>query len=205
MARSSSPALAFDQEARITAINEALLEALGAEAAELYRHSIDGDLYWRDLAGNRFTFDGIRRMVRRGEVVHPFSADVAQPDGEFVRVTVTPSVLLGPGPLDFQLVLQLQPERRRRSTDRVEDPGKSHTTESGEYRLRVRAAAQGKLTPREIQVLKLLSEGASTKEMAEDLGISVSTVRNHVQSVLNKLEASSRVEAVARALRSRLI
>ncbi len=53
------------------------------------------------------------------------------------------------------------------------------------------------LTPRERQVISLLAAGASTREMAERLGVSKATIRNHVQSILGKLGVHSRLEAVA--------
>ena len=57
------------------------------------------------------------------------------------------------------------------------------------------------LTPREIQVLSLLAEGASNKSIARRLGISVHTVKFHVASLLDKFEAIGRTDAVAHALR----
>jgi DNA-binding CsgD family transcriptional regulator len=57
------------------------------------------------------------------------------------------------------------------------------------------------LTPREIQVLSLLAEGASNKSIARRLGISVHTVKFHVASLLDKFEASGRTDAVVHALR----
>jgi PAS domain S-box-containing protein len=53
------------------------------------------------------------------------------------------------------------------------------------------------LTPRETEVLKCLADGHSTREVATMLSISVPTVRNHVEHVLHKLNAHSRLEAVA--------
>jgi DNA-binding NarL/FixJ family response regulator len=54
------------------------------------------------------------------------------------------------------------------------------------------------LTPREIQTLRLISQGLSNKEIARELGISTSTVKNHVHSVLEKLRVQSRSQAAAR-------
>ena len=205
MARAAVPALAFDQDGRIAAVNEGFRELLGYRAGELERARVDDRIVWRDLAGNRYTFDGIHRMVRDGEMMQPFSIDVATTDGEFVRTSVSLSLVLGRAPLDYFVVLQCRPERRRRATDRWADAPHRSDTPSDEIRLQVRAAVTGKLTRREVQVLKRLSEGASTEGIAADLGITVSTVRNHVQNLLRKLDAGSRSEAVAIALRSRLI
>lgn len=63
----------------------------------------------------------------------------------------------------------------------------------------------GDLTPREIQVLQLLAEGLVNREIAERLSISEHTIKFHIGSILGKLQASSRTEAVTRGLRSGLI
>lgn len=57
------------------------------------------------------------------------------------------------------------------------------------------------LTPREIQVLGLLAEGASNKSIAHRLGISVHTVKFHVASLIDKFEAIGRTDAVTHAVR----
>lgn len=61
------------------------------------------------------------------------------------------------------------------------------------------------LTPREHDVLELLVEGASNKEIARRLGISASTVKFHVRSIADKLGADGRAEAVVHALRRGII
>ena len=57
------------------------------------------------------------------------------------------------------------------------------------------------LTPRELEVLALLAEGASNKTIAQRLGISVHTAKFHVGSLLDKLDAIGRTDAVAHAAR----
>jgi DNA-binding CsgD family transcriptional regulator len=61
------------------------------------------------------------------------------------------------------------------------------------------------LTPRELDVLALIAEGASNKTIARKLSISVHTVKFHIASLLDKLEAEGRAEAVAQAARLRVI
>ncbi len=61
---------------------------------------------------------------------------------------------------------------------------------------------QEALTPREEQVLQLLVEGNAVREIARDLGIAPSTVKNHVQSIYGKLQVSNRAEAVRKAMRA---
>lgn len=61
------------------------------------------------------------------------------------------------------------------------------------------------LSRRERETLRLLAAGYSTTQMAERMGISKETVRNHVKGLLRSLDARSRVEAVAKARRAGLI
>jgi DNA-binding NarL/FixJ family response regulator len=61
------------------------------------------------------------------------------------------------------------------------------------------------LTPRESEVLQLLADGLGNREIASRLGISEHTIKFHIRSILGKLGAASRTEAVSRGLRSGLI
>jgi DNA-binding CsgD family transcriptional regulator len=63
------------------------------------------------------------------------------------------------------------------------------------------ANADGALTPRELEVLVLLAEGASNKVIARRLGVSVHTAKFHVGRLLDKLDAVGRTDAVAQAAR----
>ena len=61
------------------------------------------------------------------------------------------------------------------------------------------------LRPRELEVLRLMAAGVSNKALAEQLCLSLNTVRNHVQSILYKLDAHSKLEAVSTAVREGVI
>ena len=61
------------------------------------------------------------------------------------------------------------------------------------------------LTPREIEVLRLLADGASNKIIAHKLGISDHTVKFHVTSILSKMNAGTRTEAVTLGVRMGLV
>lgn len=63
----------------------------------------------------------------------------------------------------------------------------------------------GALTPREADVLELLAQGRSNKEIAAELALGLRTVETHVSRVLAKLGAASRTQAVAYALQHRLV
>jgi len=61
------------------------------------------------------------------------------------------------------------------------------------------------LTPRELDVLRLVAQGLGNKEIAAELDLSASTVKYHLASVLAKLGVRSRTEAVSRGIRTGLL
>ena len=67
------------------------------------------------------------------------------------------------------------------------------------------AVMSPKLTSRELEVLKLVAQGMSNKEIAAELYISENTVKNHVRNILEKLHLHSRMEAVVYAVREKIL
>ena len=65
--------------------------------------------------------------------------------------------------------------------------------------------APGGLTPREIEVLRLVAEGKTDREIADALFISRNTVIRHVANILTKLDVNSRTAAAAFALRNSIV
>jgi len=61
------------------------------------------------------------------------------------------------------------------------------------------------LTARELQILEKLADGSTNKQIASALNISDNTVRNHVISIMDKLRASDRTEAVVSAIRTGIL
>jgi DNA-binding NarL/FixJ family response regulator len=61
------------------------------------------------------------------------------------------------------------------------------------------------LTPHEIRILRLLVKGHHYQTAADELGVSVNTIRFHLRSIYEKLQVHSKAEAVAKALRERLV
>ena len=61
------------------------------------------------------------------------------------------------------------------------------------------------LTSREMQILKLITEGYSNNEIANQLFVSINTTKAHVASILQKLEVDDRLQAALKALKERLV
>jgi DNA-binding NarL/FixJ family response regulator len=105
------------------------------------------------------------------------------------------------------------PEEARQEADGVGDePLTTHpvATRTGAHQAGSGGSAQSRgaaqiesLTPREVEVLKLLSQGQTNPEIAQNLLFSVSTVKAQVRSILSKLGVSDRTQAAVRAIESR--
>jgi two-component system, NarL family, response regulator len=87
---------------------------------------------------------------------------------------------------------------------RVVYKGNKYLTDSVGERLSERITHPG-FTPRELEILKLMSNGRKNKEISELMGISHGTVRNHVSSILNKLQVNDRTQAVIVAVQKGII
>jgi DNA-binding NarL/FixJ family response regulator len=67
------------------------------------------------------------------------------------------------------------------------------------------SGAEDLLSERELEVLRLLAEGATNEEIAGSLFLSEKTVKSHLSSIFRKLEVTNRTQAAARAIRDRLV
>lgn len=207
-------ALATDQDNRVVAWNEAAEELLEHPAEDALGAPLGRFLEARDVFGNRLCDDvcALHAMVRNSESVQSFDLDLVPDgdgDGRPVRVAVSVVVVLSPTPGSYHLVYFLRPRRQRRRADAAIDlilngggrvPGpvlEEINMEDG--------AGLAELTERQTEVLRHIAEGYRTQQIADNLHISVNTVRNHTQNILRKLDVHSKTEAVSVALRQRLI
>lgn len=169
------PAFAADLERRVRWQNAAAIELVGDLRGKLDRTFVAPE----DLAHVRDAF--ARRQM--GALHTEYEITLVRADGAGVRVAVSSVPLRG-----------------------------ADETMIGTFAL-ARALAQvephfeptPQLTARQRQTLTLLTAGYSTSQMAEMMGLSQETVRNHIKRLLMRLDARSRVEAVAKARRANLI
>lgn len=103
--------------------------------------------------------------------------DISQHD----LITAVQGVLRGESMLNKDLMIRL--------LQRMANETSSHEDQSS-----------GRLSPREREVLQLLTQGQTNREIAENLIVSVSTVKNHVEHILAKLDVSDRTQAAVRAI-----
>lgn len=213
VASTADPAFGTDENGRIVIWNRAAEKLFGYEASDVLGRPCHDIICGRDPFGNRFCDEvcPLANMVRRREAVRRFQMDVRLESNQLQRVSV--SVLTVPGPRESQFTMLhlLQPVKQRDSSgDWLTQLGEGTGDEAAAAGAAGSAASSpprelASLTPRELEILRLLTDGSSNKKIADSLYISVMTVRTHVQNILRKLEVHSKVEAVALALRHRLI
>ena len=98
--------------------------------------------------------------------------------------------------------IRLVPPDARADAVIVAQDSPAHEGDDAESRAHGSSKLHAKaLTPREREVLVLLAQGATNKTIARRLGISVHTVKFHVGSLIDKLDAAGRTDAVAHAAR----
>jgi len=88
----------------------------------------------------------------------------------------------------------IEPEFARKVLRIIEDEKRQRQIRKGET-----PPAAGLLTERELEVLRLMADGLSNPQIARSLVVSLNTAKTHVHHILGKLEAASRVQAIARA------
>lgn len=125
----------------------------------------------------------------------PASVDMQMLDssGERRDVSFTP-MLVGNAPGDTPVLIHVLDHPRA-------TPVAAAAPESGQTERGGEAARRPRIAPRELEVLRLVAQGRSTHEIADDLGISPHTVRNHVRHFRRKLEVRTKLEAVLTAMR----
>ena len=211
VSQSSGAAIATDSENRILLLNRAAKELLGfdsqrAQGKNLHRLMQARDTYGNLLSDRQFAF---HEMVSRSEPVRSFDIEVLKASGESLRVAVSVIVVLESDGTDYQLVYQLRPIYRRRKADEAIERllAQRGTPAEDPMQLRRKPTSEqaADLTTRQIEILRFMARGATAKEMASTMGISVNTVRTHIQRVLRRLGVHSQLEAVAAAFRDRLI
>jgi DNA-binding CsgD family transcriptional regulator len=197
-ASTAEPAFATDMCGTIVAWNREAATLLGYRAGKAVGRRCYRLLAGTDLFGNSFCSAAcpVLRAVRRHEPLHRFPANLRKADGTSVcvRVSALSTPLLS---ARRQCVLHvLEPCVNCGETKALGDSLSATTAGNG--------AANG-ISKREFEVLGLMSQGSSTGDMSLALCISTATVRNHVQHLLDKLGAHSRLDAVCVARRQGIL
>ncbi len=204
-------AFSSDQSGHITVWNQAAEALLGHEAKRVVGKRCFKVICGRDLFGNRFCNEScaVRKMRRHREPIHPYQFQVKHRSGEMLKVKCSVIVAPSASARRFNFVHLLEPldpaaeigldelVRRCGAMPGIPSaPGKGKAVSEKKVR---------SLTPREMEVLRLVASGTSIQDIADALNIQASTVSNHVQHVLDKLGAHTKLQAVYVAQRRGLL
>lgn len=186
--RTAEPAWAVDRAGRLVAWNDGAEGLLGHRAERSVGMPCWTLLRGRDIFGNRYCgrHCPVREMAFARQPVQRCRLLFSHASGETIACQVT-TLLVADTLGDESMIHLCRPD--------VSDPPAPKAA----------SACDLLLTPRETEVLRLVAQGRSTRDMALLLGISPSTVRNHVEHLFAKLDVHSRLAAVLAARRLGLL
>ena len=204
IARSGEAVFAVDGANRVILWNKACETLVGRPARHVLGkrcHEVTGG---RDANGNVYCHLScpVAHQARdpKEAPVRRFEFDVAAADGRRRRLSTSLFAIPSYHPALTTVVHVLRPA----DAPGIEPSGDADMTEP----LHPINASEGvpvALTPRETEILRRLAQGQATATIAEGLAIARVTVRNHVQSILQKLDVHSKLEAVVLAHRGGLL
>jgi HD-GYP domain-containing protein (c-di-GMP phosphodiesterase class II) len=167
------------------------------------------------------------RMLHQSEALAPLGAIAVQHrerlDGSGYPRGLTGSAIARPGRIlgavdAYQAMRELRPHREARSAEeaaaelraevkaaRLDGEAVEAVLGAAGHRVARRRGGPAGLTPREVEVLRLLARGLSNRKIAEQLVISPKTVANHVEHIYAKIDASTRATASLFALQHGLL
>ena len=203
LAAGQPAAFATDAEHRVIFWNRGAQELFGRDASEVLGQPCYEIVGGRDVFGNRFCYEHcpIVATAEAGEPLRACEFVISSARRLKTTVGVTTLRISGASASEFTLVHLLQQVdeagRLARALDRagvrMEDALEMQATPS---------KPTPPLTPREAEVLRWVARGLQNKEIAQELELSLATVRNHIHNILEKLDVHSKLEAVSLAYRS---
>jgi len=199
LSRTGDGAVVIDHDGRITFWNAAAEQILGRTSREALGRPCCEVFVGYDDNRNALCSPAchVMGLVRQGEPVHSFDMRTRTRAGRPIWINVSVLSTDGPrGPLMVHLFRDVTAAKELVTLihERLAPPPAASTEHDG-------ASA---LSRRELEVLRLLTEGLSNASVAERLRVHRGTVRNHVRNIFGKLGVHSRLQAVAYATRHRL-
>jgi len=202
LGRAGDGAFVIAADGRIVLWNRSAERILGYNARDVLGRPCCDVFIGNDDSGNRLCYQGchVQTLVKMGEPIQSFDMHTRTKVGKPVWISV--SILSTPpngkaGPMTVHLFRDVTATKELLSLvhERLAAPAGG-----GE-----RPEAASSLTRRELEVLRLMTEGLNTAGAAGRLHVSPATIRNHVQNIFGKLGVHSRLEAVAYASKHRLL
>ena len=206
-------AFAVDMKNRVVYWSEGATALLGFDEKQLLNRHLEEALTVWDRTGNRCAVGNasLHEMARQGEEIRELSIEIAHRDGNPVRVAASVEVIERHEDGSYQLLFQLRPDRRkqRRDPDLQQMIRQAladfEVSPASDANSKAASPSSPSLSERQVEVLSLLSQGKHCDSIADELKLSVNTVRRHVQNAMERLDAHTQAEAVAKSIRLNLI
>lgn len=213
LAQSADGAFVIDEDQRIVFWNQAAQELLGYKAEEVVGQPCYEIIMGCDDQSNEICRHNCRVSARSlaGKSVSNYDAAVQTKSGQRQWINVSTLVIPAADDNGTPLIVHLirDAARQKKHQQFIQQmllaAQQLHETLPSLPPIPTLDNPPEELTGREQEVLSLLARGLSTADIAETLSITTSTVRNHVQNILNKLHVHSRLEAVAYAFEHGLV
>lgn len=187
-------AFVVDRQGRIQTWNQAAEEITGRKAGEVVGKACCDVFRGRDRSGNLMCYPGcqIQTMAGRGEPAASYDLKTLHASGRELWLNVS-TILVRDEAGGFKAAAHLfRDVTARRELE-------AHLQRTLNQKVGTPATPLPALTVREQEILRLMASGLPTHTIAQRLSISRATVRNHTQSILNKLDVHTKLAAVALA------
>lgn len=206
LAAGNPAAFATDSRDHIVFWNRGAEKVLGRGASQVLGRRCFDIMRGHDVFGNRYCHEQctVVSMTRKGEPVQGFEMVVCPASGREQRLHVTILQVPGSRPDLFTLIHLLQPIDESGRLARALERGGATTPGSSALPVSPTPSTPAPLpdlTDREKEILRWVAAGFQNKDVAQKLGISLATVRNHIHNVLEKLGVHSKLEAISLAFR----
>lgn len=200
--RAGDGVFVIGSDGKIVLWNRAAEKIMGYTAREVLGRPCCDIFVGRDDKDNRLCYQGchVQALVGMGDPVQNFDMRTRSKNGQVLWLNIS-ILAVGNGRPNGNLTVHLF----RDVTATKELLTMVHERLAAAAGHTNGGTPEATLTRRELEVLRLVSEGVRTKEAAARLHVSPATIRNHVQNILSRLGVHSRLEAVAYAHRHRLL
>jgi DNA-binding CsgD family transcriptional regulator len=209
IARSGEAVMAIDYGDRIVLWNKEAERLLGRPARSVLGKPCHEVMGGHDVHGNMYCYRAcpVAHQARdtSSEPVHSFPLDVKTGQGKTKRVTMSLFAVPNSRPSLSTIVHVFRETDKKPSAFERRLAEETRPPAPPLFPMSVGESASVELTPREQEILRSMSEGLSTAAIGKKLFIAPVTVRNHVQSILQKLEVHSKIAAVAYAYQHKLV
>jgi PAS domain S-box-containing protein len=207
----SDPAFAVDGSGNIATWNRGASEMFGISPAEAIGKACKEIVHGTDECGMVCSRDCVvRQSANKHQLMQNFDLQIETPQGRkwFNLSLVIVDVATSMYPYTIHILRLIDVSKRLEMM--IRDFILRETNISQEQFIALMsstrsAVSQTYLTKRELEILSLVANGKTSTAIAEQLHISRTTVDNHLQHILKKLKAHSRLEAVRRAERSGIL